>query len=168
MNPPRATDGADIDFLIGSPKAVSATEAARVQPRRPDAPAHDAFTRLPHRLEPGPETLWNQVRPLIRPETGVLAIDDSTLDKPRAKRIGLVGRRWSGNRHAVVRGISLATALRSDGDRLHPCDCRICHCDCRICHQESDGKTKHDRFADLLAAAHARGFRPRAVLPWSV
>ena len=31
-------------------------------------------------------------------------------------------------------------------------------------HKASDGKTKNDHFADLLAAAHARGFRPRAVL----
>ena len=62
MNPPRATDDDYINFLIGSPTVVSATEAARVQPDRPLAPAHDAFTRLLHRLEPDPDTLWNEVR----------------------------------------------------------------------------------------------------------
>lgn len=157
MNPARTTDDDDIDFLIGSPAIVSATEAARVQPARLPAPAHDSFTRLSHRLEPDPGTLWAEVRPLIRPETGVLGIDDSTPDKPRAKHIGLVGHHWSGNHHAVVRGINLITALWSDGDRLYPCDYRVYH-------KEGDGKTKNDHFADMLAAAHARGLGPRAVL----
>lgn len=95
MNPARSTDEGYIDFLIGSPAVVSATEAARVQPVHPFAPAHDSFTRLLHRLEPDPATLWVEVRPLIRPEAGVLVIDDSTLDKPRAKHIDLVGHHWS-------------------------------------------------------------------------
>jgi putative transposase len=47
-----------IDFLIGSPKLFSCTEAAKVQPKGPNPPAHDAFTRLLLRLEPDPETLW--------------------------------------------------------------------------------------------------------------
>ena len=157
MNPARATDEGYIDFLIGSPALVSATEAARVQPARPLAPAHDSFTRLLHRLEPDPETLRAEVRPLICPASGVLVVDDSTLDKPRAKHIALVGHHWSGNHRAVVRGINLITAVWSDGDRLYPCDYRVYH-------KAGDGKTKNDHFADLLAAAHARGFRPRAVL----
>lgn len=157
MNPVRATDEAYIDFLIGSPRVVSATEAARVQPARPHAPAHDAFTRLLHRLEPDPATLWAEVRPLLDPAAGVLVVDDSTLDKPRAKHIALVAHHWSGNHHAVVRGINLITALWSDGDRVYPTDYRVYH-------KAGDGKTKNDHFADLLAAAHARGFRPTAVL----
>ncbi len=62
MNPPRATPADYIQFLLGTPSAVSATEAARVQPARPNAPAHDAFTRLLHRLEPDPDTLWAEDR----------------------------------------------------------------------------------------------------------
>lgn len=157
MNPARSTDRDYIDFLIASPTVVSATEAARVQPDRPLAPAHDSFTRLLHRLEPDPATLWDEVRPLIDPTAGVLVIDDSTLDKPRAKQIGLVAHHWSGNHHAVVRGINLITALWSDGDRLYPCDYRIYH-------KDTDGKTKNDHFAEMLATAHARGFQPSAVL----
>src|SRR3954451_15504165 len=52
-----------IDFLIASPKLFSCTEAPRVQPEPIDPPAHDAFTRLLHRLEPDPETLWREARP---------------------------------------------------------------------------------------------------------
>jgi putative transposase len=150
MNPPRATSDAYIQFLLGTPTAVSATEAARVQPERPNAPAHDAFTRLLHRLEPDPKTLWAEVRPLLRLDDGVLILDDSTLDKPRARHIDLVGYHWSGTHHAVVKGINLITAVWSDGDRLYPTDYRLYH-------KAGDGKTKNDHFADLLAAAHARG-----------
>lgn len=157
MNSARVTPEDYIQFLIGSPAVVSATEAARVQPHRPRAPAHDAFTRLLHRLEPDPGTLWHEVRPLIDPATGVLVIDDSTLDKPRARHMGLVAHHWSGNHHAVVRGINLITLLWSDGDRLYPCDYRVYH-------KVGDGRTKNDHFADLLRAAHDRGLGPRAVL----
>jgi putative transposase len=157
MNPPRATSEDYIQFLIGSPRVVSATEAARAQPERPRAPAHDAFTRLLHRLEPDPEILWQETRGLIDPRAGVLILDDSTLDKPRMRHMTLVGYHWSGNHRAVVRGINLITALWSDGDRLYPCDYRIYH-------KVGDQKTKNDHFADLLAAAHARGLQPRAVL----
>src|SRR3954463_10710837 len=45
-----------IDFLIATPKAFCCTQAAAVQPESPDPPAHDAFTRLLHRLEPDPAT----------------------------------------------------------------------------------------------------------------
>src|SRR6187402_3490771 len=115
MNPARATDVAYIDFLIGSPRAVSATEAARVQPDRPDAPAHDAFTRLLHRLEPDPDALWEEVRPLLRTTGGILVLDDSVLDKPFARHMGLVGYHWSGRHKRVVRGIDLMTLLWTDG-----------------------------------------------------
>lgn len=157
MNPARVSAEDYIQFLIGSPKVVTATEAARVQPEQPHPPAHDAFTRLLHRLEPDPETLWHEVRPLIHPTDGVLVIDDSTLDKPRAQHIDLVGYHWSGNHHAVVRGINLITTLWSDGDRFSPCDYRIYH-------KTTDGQTKNDHFAAMLRTAHARGLRPRAVL----
>src|SRR5262245_17141766 len=157
MNPPRCTDRDYIDFLLATPRAVSATEAARVQPDRPNAPAHDAFTRLLHRLEPDPAALWGEVRPLVRPGDGVLVIDDSVLDKPFARHMGLVGRFWSGRHRRVVQGINLVTLLWTDGDRLYPCDYRLA--------DPADGKgvTKNGHFRDLVRAAHARGFNPRCV-----
>src|SRR5688572_29272918 len=96
MTAPRCTPADYIDFLLASPKAVSALEAARVQPDRPDRPAHDAITRLLHRLEPDPAALWREVAPLVRKADGVLVLDDSTLDKPYAEQIALVCQHWSG------------------------------------------------------------------------
>ncbi len=50
MNAPKCQPEDYIDFLVASPRVVSGTEAARVQPPQADPPAHDAFTRLLHRL----------------------------------------------------------------------------------------------------------------------
>jgi DDE superfamily endonuclease len=157
MNRPRCTDTDYIDFLVATPRAVSGTEAARVQPRRPDTPAHDAFTRLLHRLEPDPATLWHEVAPLVERTRGVLVVDDTTLDKPYARKIELVHRHWSGKHHTVVNGINLITLLWSEGESLIPCDWRVFD-------KPNDGRTKNDHFAAMLLTAKERGFAPECVL----
>ncbi len=57
MNPPKVTAEDYINFIIATPRDVTATEAERVQPESKDAPAHDDFTGLLARLEPDAETL---------------------------------------------------------------------------------------------------------------
>ena len=146
-----------INFLIATPKTCSALEAARVQPNQPHPPAHDAFTRLLHRLEPDPETLWVEAQPQVRRTGGFLVLDDSTLDKLYARQIELVTRHWSGKHHAVVRGINLLTLLWTDGDRHLPCDYRLYD-------KKRDGLTKNDLFRALLQVAHGRGFTPQCVV----
>lgn len=156
MNPPRVQPQDYIDFLIATPRAATATEAARVQPDEPRAPAHDAFTRLLHRLEPDPESLWLEAEPQVDLAGGVLVLDDTVLDKPHARHIDLVGRHWSGKHHGVVRGIDLVSLVWTDGDRIIPCDYRIYH--------DAREATKNDHFRAMIDAAHGRGFRPACVL----
>ena len=156
MNPPRVQPEDYIDFLIATPKAASAVEAARVQPPRPGSPAHDAFTRLLHRLEPDPDTLWQEAKGQVDLMAGVLVVDDTVLDKPYARHIDLVGRHWSGKHHAVVQGIDLVSLVWTDGDRVVPCDYRIYH--------DKKQATKNDHFRDMIDVAHGRGFRPEYVL----
>lgn len=156
MNAPKVVADDYIDFLIATPKACSAAEAARVQPERPDPPAHDAFTRLLTRLEPDPDTLWAEAQPQVQRSGGVLVVDDSTLDKPYATAIELVTRHWSGKHRAVVQGINLVSLLWTDGDRHVPCDYRI--------YDKADARTKNDHFGDMIRAAFAREFRPRCVV----
>jgi len=156
MNPPRVRPEDYIDFLIATPKAASAVEAASAQPARPDAPAHDAFTRLLHRLEPDPEALWQEARPQVGLAAGALVLDDTVLDKPYARHMALVGRHWSGKHHAVVQGIDLVSLLWTDGDRIIPCDYRIYH--------DAKEATKNDHFRAMIDVAHTRGFRPACVL----
>jgi putative transposase len=155
MNGPKVHATNYIDFLVATPKACSGTEAARVQPDTPEAPAHDAYTRLLHRLEPDPDTLWAESETQVRRDDGVLVLDDSTLDKPYAKAIELVTRHWSGKHHAVVQGINLVSLLWTDGDRHIPCDYRV--------YDTADGRTKNDHFRDMIRTAYARRFKPRCV-----
>ncbi len=129
MNPPRAYAEDYMDFLIATPKACKrpggCTCPAEFQPQMP---AHDAFTRLLRRSSsPGPENLWLEAASQVNKDDGVLVLDDSTLDKPYAKDITLVGRHWSGKRNTVVQGISLVSLLWTDGDLYIPCDYRIFH-----------------------------------------
>jgi putative transposase len=156
VNPPRVRPEDYIDFLIATPKAASAVEAAAVQPARQGAPAHDAFTRLLHRLEPDPEALWLEARSQVRLDEGVLVLDDTVLDKPHARHIDLVGRHWSGKHKRVVRGINLVSLVWTDGDRIVPCDYRVYH--------DAKQATKNDHFRALLDAARGREFRPACVL----
>ena len=157
MNRPKVTDEDYIQFLIATPKVCSATEAARAQPDGERVAAHDAFTRLLHRLEPDAQTLWKEAAPQVERQGGVLVVDDSTLDKPYAKHIELVQRHWSGKHHAVVEGINLITLLWSEGDRHVPLDYRIYD-------KSGDALTKNDHFRALLETAHMRGFMPECVV----
>ena len=157
MNPPKVRAEAYIDFLIAIPRQATATEAARCQPPGPDPPAHDAFTRLLHRLEPDAERLWAEAEPEVNRAGGVLVLDDSVLDKPYARKMGLVSFVWSGKHQRVVKGIDLITLLWTDGDRHVPCDYRLYD-------KAVDGKTKNDHFQDMLRAARDRGFAPACVL----
>ncbi len=90
MNPPRFNEYAYIHFLIATQKAYSCTEAERVQPETRNAPAHDAITRLLHRMEPLPAALWQEAQSHVSLERGILVIDDSTLDKFYAEKMELV------------------------------------------------------------------------------
>lgn len=157
MNPPKCNDEDYINFLVATPRVCSGTEAARVQPEQSDPPAHDAFTRLLQRLEPDPETLWHEATKQVTLTGGVLVLDDSTLDKPYAKKIELVVRHWSGKHHRVVSGINLITLLWTEGDRHVPCDYRLFA-------KAQDALTKNDHFCHMLATAHERGFQPACVV----
>jgi len=156
MNPPKVTDEDYINFIIATPRDVTATEAERVQPESTNAPAHDAFTRLLSRLEPDAETLWQEAKTQIDVHAGMLVLDDSTLEKPYSEFNALVYRHWSGKQKEVVSGINLITLLWTDGVRCVPVDYRIFD-------KDTDGKTKNDHFAEMLLAAFERGFNPALV-----
>jgi len=156
MNPPKVRDEDYINFIIATPRIVTATEASSCQPESRNAPSHDAFTRLLQRLEPDPETLWTEAQTQIDLNTGILVLDDSTLEKPYSPFNALLYRHWSGKQKAVVEGINLITLLWTDGVRCVPVDYRVFD-------KDRDGKTKNDHFAEMLLKASERGFNPELV-----
>ena len=157
MNPPKCTEYDYINFLIATPKHYSCTEAARVQPEQNNPPAHDSLNRLLYRLPADSEALWREAQPAVNKDQGILVIDDSTLDKPYARKMELVTRHWSGKHKQVVSGINLITLMWTDGDSHIPCDYRLYN-------KQHDNLTKNDHFQALIATAHERGFRPACVV----
>lgn len=125
MNPPKVNEYDYINFLIATQKAYSCLEAERVQPDVANSPTHDAITRLLHRMEPSAEALWSEAQQYVSLATGLLVVDDSTLDKFYAKKMELVTRHWSGKHGRVVQGINLISLLWTEGDRHIPLDYRL-------------------------------------------
>lgn len=119
MNKPKVTEYDYIDFLIGTQKIYSCTEAERVQPDETDGPSHNAFTRQLHRLFPTVERLRSEVRDHVDLTKGCLIRDDSTLDKFYSRRIEPVTRHRSGKHKRVVSGIKgsgkAESAIRTGG-----------------------------------------------------
>lgn len=107
-------------------------------------------------MEPDTEKLWQEAEHMVSKAKGLLELDDSTLDKPYAKKIPLVHRHWSGKHHDTVRGINVLTLLWTDGDKHVPCDHRIYD-------KPNDDLTKNNHFESLVKAAHQRGFQPEYV-----
>ena len=163
-HPPKVDDVDYIQFLIAAQKVYTCTEAASCQPgiKPPQAPsqaaaAHDAFTRLLARQPPDTEALWHEVQAFVNQHGGLLLLDDTTLDKPYARKIELVTRHWSGKHRAVVSGINLLTLLWTDGVGALPCDCRVYD------KPLPEGKTKNEHFQNMLKTAKARGLAPAMV-----
>jgi hypothetical protein len=156
MNAPKVNEYDYIDFLIGTQRVYSCTEAARVQPDQEGGPAHDAITRLTQRLLPTTERLWQEAKTQVDVTKGILIGDDSTLDKLYSRKIELVTRHWSGKHKRVVLGINLVTLLWTDGERYIPIDYRIYN-------KAQDGLTKNDHFRAMLQVAYERGFQPECV-----
>ena len=156
MNEPKVTDLDYINFLVAAPRVVSCAEGARVQPDGPRRAAHDALNRLLHRLEPDPTPLWREAEALVDRTRGLLIIDDTTLDKPYARKIALVRRHWSGKHRRVVAGINLVTLVWSDDTHAVPCDYRLFDA-------PNDSLTKNDHFGAMLQTAKQRGFTPAYV-----
>ena len=157
MNRPKCDEYDYINFLVAAQGVFSAVEASRTNPDALRGAAHDAYTRLLQRLPPDSDALWEEVQPMVKRESGVLVIDDSTLDKPYASHMSLVTSHWSGKHHRTVKGINLISLLWTDQSH-----CRL-PCDFRIYNKPVDGIDKNQHFRAMLQTAKERGFTPELV-----
>ncbi len=125
MNPPRVPPEDDTQFLLATPRASTCAEAARVPPAGPRAPSHNAFTRLPHRLEPEPAEFRAEVAPLVDrgPASGSSTTPPGTSPTPgRSSGSPATGPvstgRWS-------TGSTSSPSTWADAGGLYPTDYRM-------------------------------------------
>jgi hypothetical protein len=143
-------------FLTANGNRYSSVEASKSLAHSSSAPAHDTISRWLAEETSEPNDLWKHVQSLVSLSSSLI-VDDTVLDKRWSPKNELVNWHWSGNEHAVIRGISLVNLLATKGDDCFPVDYRV-----------NEGtkhtKNKNEHFIDMLDMAKKRGFKPRYVL----
>lgn len=142
-------------FLIAAQTNFTATNFSSLT----ENTGHDAISRFLSSTCLTPRALWEYSKVFVNLATGVLIIDDTVLDHPYSKDIGLVKWQYSGTHHKVVRGVGVISLLWS---RSETCD--HIPTDFRIYHPQTDGRTKNQHAREMLTGARYRGFFPQYVL----
>ena len=108
--------------------------------------SHDTINRYLRNEEITPQLLWDNVKKVILPcAQAYLIFDDTVLDKSYSTSIELTRRQYSGNTHAVIRGIGLVSCIY-----VNPETDQFWIIDYRIYHPEGDNKNKLDHVKDML------------------
>jgi len=107
-----------------------------------------------------PRLLWEKVRDqVIFSPNGAIIFDDTVLDKSYWFAIEGVRRQYSGNEHAVIKGIGLVNCVY-----YNPELDRFWVLDYRIFDPDRDGKSKLDHLAEMLDLLNFRAVEFRFVL----
>jgi hypothetical protein len=130
-----------IEFLISTPVNYTCTQLAD----HLSGISHDSITDFLKSQRLTADSVWSCAKTLIHDtEESFLIIDDSVQEKPYARAIELVYPHYSGNKHAVIRGIDSVNLVHSSGDgEYYPIDYRIYA-------PEYDRATKNDQFLAML------------------
>jgi hypothetical protein len=108
--------------------------------------SHDAVKRYLEEDKLTARMVWDNVRgQVVRSEQGYLAFDDTVLDHDSSSKIELVRRQYSGNAHAVIKGIGVVT-----GVYVNPEIDQFWIIDYRIYDPDRDGKSKLDHVREML------------------
>ena len=108
--------------------------------------SHDGVKRYLEEDKLTARLVWENVRgQVVTSEQGYLAFDDTVLDHDTAKKIELVRRQYSGNAHAVIKGIGVVTCVY-----INPDTDQFWIIDYRIYDPERDGKSKLDHVREML------------------
>jgi len=108
--------------------------------------SHDTVNRYLRGERITPRLIWDNVRAqVVFTERGYVIFDDTVLDKNYSHAIELVRRQYSGNAHAVIKGIGVVTCVY-----VNPDTDQFWLLDYRIYDPEGDGKTKLDHVRELL------------------
>ncbi len=108
--------------------------------------SHDAVKRYLEEDKLTARMVWENVGgQVVTSEQGYLAFDDTVLDHDTARKIELVRRQYSGNAHAVIKGIGVVTCVY-----INPDTNQFWIIDYRIYDPERDGKSKLDHVREML------------------
>src|SRR5215213_1539689 len=93
-----------------------------------------------------PRLMWEQVKDsLVTSSIGYLLFDDTVADKNYSFAIELVRRQYSGNAHAVIKGIGIVTCLY-----VNPETNQFWLINYRLFAPDEDGKTKLDHAKEMF------------------
>jgi hypothetical protein len=149
-----------IEYLIATPGNYTCTNLAN-HLEGEQAISHDAISDYLRREKLTPRGLWEVVAPLLKDSPDAyLIVDDSVQDKRYSHKIAMVKLQYSGAEGGLVRGIGVVNLLHSSGHEgnFYPIDYRVFS-------PESDGKTKHQHFCEMLVRAKSdKGVQARNVL----
>jgi DDE superfamily endonuclease len=142
-------------FLLAEPQSASCVRLAEVAG---GAFAHDAANRFLNREYFSGKDLFEEARPLLALEGGLLSGDDTVLDKPYSQegKTELVGYFWSGKHGRAVKGVCLVTLLYTDPKGVClPVNFRLV--------DKAEGKTKNELFREMVNEVLGWGLRPAVV-----
>jgi len=108
---------------------------------------HNSIYRYLKTARLRPRLLWEKVKDtVVYSPAGAVIFDDTVLDKSYSVAIEGVRRQYSGNEHAVIKGIGLVTCVyyNPDVDRFRVLDYRVFD-------PARDGKSKLDHVSDMLS-----------------
>jgi hypothetical protein len=122
--------------------------------------SHDTINRYLKGEKLTPRLLFEQVEPLLEPDSkAYLIFDDTVLDKSFGPSIEVTRKQWSGNEKSVIRGIGVVSCVY-----VNPETERFWVIDYRIFDPERDGKMKLDHVREMLGSVAHRGVPFETVL----
>lgn len=108
--------------------------------------SHDAVKRYLEEDKLTARMVWEQVRgQIVYDRDAYLAFDDTVLDHNSSFKIDLVRRQYSGNAHAIIKGIGVVTCVY-----INPKLDQFWIIDYRIYDPDHDAKTKLDHVREML------------------
>lgn len=123
--------------------------------------SHDALNRYLAGEKLSPKLTWENVQnQVVQTPKGFVVFDDTVADKDSSHKVELVRRQYSGNAHAVIKGVGIVTCVY-----VNPETDQFWIIDYRIYDPDGDGKTKLDHMQDmLLNCVHQKKLQFWAVL----
>lgn len=147
----KCTLGLYTGMLISEPVSPTCTSLAQTI-----GISHDSVNRFLDRERYEAKDLYDQAIVNLKPEGGIVSVDDTVIDKPYSQHTHLVSHFWSGKHHKAVKGLNLITLYYTDCKGISlPINYRL--------YDHQDNLTKNDYFLEMLSEVLGWGLSPSYV-----